>query len=354
MAGPDRDQRASALNPGSERASRGDALAAALEAERRAEIVDWARRNTPRLDFFRALLLLQRVMPEAVRLGEDGPAEREALRLRASLDLAFPAADLDAIELVDERVRISANFLGLYGVDSPLPVVYAEHLAQTQDDPEGRRLRAFLDVFQHRLYSLLFRAWKRTRPVSLTGKPDAFYDHVLSLVGYSQRLGIGGSPAPRLLEARLQILRARTARGLELLLRLRLRRPLHIESLQRRRVPLPHDQCGRLGPERSALGGELVLGRQALDRNAVRVCLDLERYADWLLLMPEGPERLELDRGIAAYLRDPVAYQVQLTLPAAEVPPWPLARTEARIGRNTWLGRPHEHARASWQAPAHG
>lgn len=359
MAGSHRDGSAPPLGPqggaGSAEvgASRAGGLTPAdtlVEARTSDQVLEWVCQQAHQLDFFRALLLLQRTRPESARLGEDGPIEHEAVRLRASLDLAFPAADIDAIDQLDQRALLSANFLGLYGVDSPLPAVYAEQLAQSQGDPEGQRIRAFLDVFQHRLHSLLFRAWKRSRPISLTGSPDAIYDHVLSLVGYSQRLGLGGSPAPRLLEARLQVMRARTSRGLELMLRLRLRRPLRVAALQRRRVRLPDDQRGRLGVARSVLGSELVLGRNAVDRNAIRVELDLERYADWVSLMPEGPERNELDRGVSAYLRDPVAHQVQLTLPAAEVPPWPLGRGDGRMGRNVWLGRPQERARMLWHA----
>ena len=65
------------------------------------------------------------------------------------LDFSFGATDVDGITIDDEgRYCVRSRFFGLYGTQSPLPAHYTERLLY--EDPDGR-LRAFLDIFNHRL-----------------------------------------------------------------------------------------------------------------------------------------------------------------------------------------------------------
>jgi type VI secretion system protein ImpH len=309
----------------------------------------WLPDAARRLNLYQALILLQRQQPQRALLGGDGPIGDEGVFLRPSIELTFPVADIDKVDVAAGRPRLSLTLLGLYGVDSPLPSIFAEQLAQMRDEPEGRRICDFLDTFSHRLYSLLFRAWKRSRPVSLTDRPDDFYDRVLALVGYSSALGLGQRPHPGLIETRLLVLRARTARGLELVIRLRLKREVRVTPLLARRVGIPQEQATCLGKSGNQLNDTLLLGRRAYDRNLVRVHFELNRYVDWVQLMPGGRERAELDRGVAGYLQQPIPYIVRLRMPASQVPTWSLARGDSKLGLNAWLGRPRgDTVSASW------
>ena len=53
------------------------------------------------------------------------------------------------------------HFLGLYGVDAVLPDYFLNDIATHKDGSES--LAAFLDIFNHRITTLFFQAWKKYR-----------------------------------------------------------------------------------------------------------------------------------------------------------------------------------------------
>jgi type VI secretion system protein ImpH len=115
--------------------------------------------DAARFEFFQAVRLLE-ATSTAPRASED--RLQGAVRLRTAPELSFPAADLRRAYLDDDGVMVlEAGFLGLYGVDAPLPAYFWESVAQGEES--GQCLRAFLDLFGSRLYELLYLAWKKTR-----------------------------------------------------------------------------------------------------------------------------------------------------------------------------------------------
>lgn len=310
--------------------------------------------HAPRASFFQAVLALERLLPGAIAVGYEGPAERERLRIRPSLSLSCPPADLESIKPTGEqRVQITTTFLGLYGVDSPLPSYYAEHLAQISEEQRGRRLRAFYDLFHHRLYSLLFRAWRRSRATAIrpidagTSLIDPAYTRLLSFVGYVGQLDPDGAALPRLFEARIRVLRARTAAGLEMMLRHRLGYRCVVDQLQRRVVDVPRDQLTVLG-RNASLGIRALVGARITDHNKICVTIDASSFTMFERLLPEGLERRQLDDVIAGYLREPIDHDIEVSLDSEHVPPWRLGELGV-LARTAWLGRPSPRAVCRWR-----
>ena len=95
-------------------------------------------------DFHRAVHLLQASVVDSVQVGKLGPAEREVVRFRPLLSLAFPAATVADITEKDKRFQIEGTFIGLYGISSPLPAYFTENLLHA-DDPTIER--AFMTSF---------------------------------------------------------------------------------------------------------------------------------------------------------------------------------------------------------------
>jgi type VI secretion system protein ImpH len=100
-------------------------------------------------------------------LGRQGPAGKEAIRLRPDVSLAFPTQDVKALEFMETPDAGDAAFpdydafLGLYGSDSPLPTFYTEDLLWKETNQKA--VLDFLDLFHHRVLSLLYRAWEKYR-----------------------------------------------------------------------------------------------------------------------------------------------------------------------------------------------
>jgi type VI secretion system protein ImpH len=113
--------------------------------------------------------------------------------------------------------------LGLYGVDSPLPTAFLDDIAQRREGHEA--LEAFLDIFNHRIFTQFYRIWRKySYPATFAaGGKDATSQCLLGLVG----LGIPGTarqigtPISRFL-ALLSVMRlpTRNAEGITALVKL--------------------------------------------------------------------------------------------------------------------------------------
>ena len=308
--------------------------------------------NSSSFSFYRAIQYIQRLAKDSVPVGFEGPPEKEKIRLRPSVSLSFPPADLEEAEYVDdqERIRLTTTFLGLYGSDSPLPYTYPEHIAQIAQEPSGERVRGFLDIFHHRFLSLLFRTWMKYRPSPRTGdQEDPLCNRVLAFVGYSHRLGLGGDSFPRLSEARLKVLRHRSEAGLKFLLRKRLGYDVNIEQLVRRIVPIPPDQHTKLGQGNCVMGSTFVVGKNITDCNKVRIRIEADDFEMFMRLIPGQKDFQDIEEAMDSYLRTHTDHDVEVHLKADKVPDWELGSKQLPLGFGMWLGRPKEEAVCRWK-----
>ncbi|WP_142914495.1 type VI secretion system baseplate subunit TssG, partial [Klebsiella pneumoniae] len=89
----------------------------------------------------------------------------------------------------DAPPTVRTTFLGLYGVDSPLPTAYLDYITQRHDGHDA--VMAFLDIFNHRFITQYYRIWRKYNyPASFeAGAVDDISRCLLGLIG----LGIPGS-----------------------------------------------------------------------------------------------------------------------------------------------------------------
>jgi type VI secretion system protein ImpH len=119
--------------------------------------------------------------------------------------MGFPASELRAVEY-DEADNsgppvIRTTFMGLYGVDSPLPTAWLDDIAQRREGHDA--LQGLLDIFNHRIMTQFYRIWRKyCWPATFEpGGTDHLSQSLLGLAG----LGIPGttrhiaSPASRFL-----------------------------------------------------------------------------------------------------------------------------------------------------------
>src|SRR5581483_5852239 len=183
-----------------------------------------------RVGFYRAVALVERATPGAARVGELGPVQAEAIRFRHDPSLVFSTSDVRSVQrrkrditgavegAREESYEFTTTFLGLTGTVSPLPTFLAEEVAlEDQDRPVQRE---FLDLFHHRVLSLLYRAHTRYAYTLdyTTDARDLWSRRVLALAGvdtFDGRAPASGLSLARLLRlAPMLATRARTAQGL--------------------------------------------------------------------------------------------------------------------------------------------
>ncbi len=142
------------------------------------DIVQELLDNAHQFDFFQALLILEQYLHHNHPQNVDWFTQ---VRLLPAGSLAFPAADIQKCD-IDENYNFSLcfNFMGYFGVDSPLPQ-YFLHLTALENEA-SQRLRCFLTLFNQAIYRLLYLAWKKSR-LHLESSQDRYWQYLLALSG---------------------------------------------------------------------------------------------------------------------------------------------------------------------------
>jgi type VI secretion system protein ImpH len=323
-------------------------------------LADRLFRDSRSFDFFQAVRILERLGTERDpqplgAVGEDHPADREAVAFRVAPSLSFATSTVAKIENPD-RPELTTTFFGLTGPDGILPAHYTALLIARvrQKDPT---LGRFLDLFHHRLISLLVRAWKKNRlPIQCETHTanDAGIKALTALVGLGTAGQENRSVVPDGAYLHLSGFFARhprTALGLEGSLSDYFGLPVKVEQLVGQWLYL--DAANRaampsLGnPEglHNQLGRDATIGHRLWDVQCkVRLAVGpLDRF-DFESLMPQGAARKPFDAMVRQYLGLEYDVDLQLLVRPEEVPWLALDHDEdrrGRLGHNTWLRSQH-------------
>lgn len=301
-------------------------------------------------DFFQSVWLLEQAL--APGSAEDEPPDvlEERIRIRPHTSLAFPPSDVRKIERLesesdDARVQMTVTFMGLYGVASPLPVYFYDAIGTRREEAEP--LRDFLDIFNRRLYTYFYKAWKKyrsiLRPIASAHDRDARV--FLSLAGMGTP---GFARSAQVNPMRLAALAGFLSSGVRNALGLQTMVSTLFDGLPARiQENVPRWVSVRERPRMgSNASGSMVLGNSALLGQKVRDAsgkfrlilgpLGLDRFRTFL---PEGESATLLDYMVRLYTTDYFDYDVELVLRTSEVPPMSLGGPQM-LGIDAWLGRP--------------
>ena len=358
-----------------------------------------SRRTTPalnqqlfvaphRFDFFQAVRLLEWRARERARrrsyaavwpVGDDAAVGEEVVRLRpaAALSHRHPAiaairrgaagtgrrGDIEAEADPDAQPpQMQVHFMGLTGPGGVLPDHYTAQLIDRlrEHDPA---LADFLAIFDHRLISLMFRAWRKNHfPAAYerwameaadnggrSEGDDPFTAALYSLIGMGQPALRGrlGFPDELLLYyAGHFIHRPRCAVNLQLMLSDHFSVPAKLVQFQGQWLTIAPSDRSRMPdaahPEgmNNQLGVSTIIGERVWDvQSRVRVRLGPLTFGDYWRFLPTGGGLAELARLVRLYIGPQFDFDVQLVLRAKEVPACQLGGDGAgpQLGWTTFL-----------------
>lgn len=362
-------------------------------------------------DFFQAVRVFERALPNRKPVGLDYAPSDEIVRFRPHLSLAFPTAEIIALDPPgpDRAMQLATvTFFGLYGLNGALPTNYTQMMMELVRDlprssPERRAMRDWLDLFNHRLISLFYRAWEKyrfhipfERGEAKGSDPDTFTLGIRSLMGLGshgllERLemrsplaeaegdslqwnqsGSSRRTTHAVLGTRYTVLakiddlallyyagffaqRPRNAVNLRLMLADYFRIPVEVQQFRGGWLAIPPDRQSQLGTL-GTLGVDAVAGDRVWDVTArFRVRLGPIDYATFEDLLPDRSPVVErktfflVAQLVRLFVGPELEFDLQLVLNRLDVPAAHLderAGAGPRLGWNVWLisDTPEQHA----------
>ena len=306
------------------------------------------------IGFFQAVRLLRRLLPDGNAVGRFFPPATETVRFIANPSLAFPASEIQELTLPADNgspATMKVNFMGLSSPQGVLPTPYTELILE-RTQKKDNALRDFLDLFNHRLISLFYRAWEKNHFfVSYElGEPDSVTPLMMSLLG----LGTEGLAKRQLVPDQALIFysglltqKPRSAQSLKQLLRDYFQVKVEIEQFAGTWVPLRTTDQTVLDDSDSPmqrLGLGAIVGDEVWDQQStVRVRLGpltRERYLDFLP-RAESQAYRDLRSLLKFWSNDELDFEVQLILQGTQTPGFDFSTDDKSgqllLGWTTWI-----------------
>lgn len=363
-------------------------------------VKDWLFAEGYRFDFFQAVRLLETIYSPEKSPKDDGikldakattslttkssatspftipHSERveDFVRFKSAVGLNFPTSDISEVRLQDSphgflpaltlkarhdlrpvpaagiklpTTEMTVNLLGLAGALGPLDMPTTELIIE-RATKKDTALKDFLDIFNHRLISLLYRIRKMHR-IGLEDEPpgrDKISKYLFSIIG----LGTDGLMGRMLVRDRSLLYYAglfsqqpRSIVGLELILSDYFKIKVKGRQFVGQWYELDEEQRTRIGEkfgQNHVLGkGAVVVGTRVWDQQAkIEIRLGPLTYQQFLNLIPNGWGYRALCDLTRFYLGDTLDVSFRLILKGGEIPPPMLGMAdEPRLGWTSWL-----------------
>ncbi|MFC5552307.1 type VI secretion system baseplate subunit TssG [Massilia aerilata] len=277
------------------------------------------------------------------------------LRFRNSLSLAFPASEIESMQVEAEdgggmpRIHITPAFIGLLGASGTLPLHDTERAAARAGLGGDESWKPFVDLFSNRVIGLFYEAWGKYRVehgLDTRGQDDLL--PLLSALGGLRPASFGAARSYASIPAEVAgyyagLLRTRpiAASTVERVLGEYFGVPVRVEEFVGAWDPLPAKMRSTLGVTDPTLGFGAALGTRTW-RNDLRVRLHIGPLDDETAkaFLPNGRSHAALKEIVSLFAVPSVQYEVRLLLDKPCLKPLTLATKgpdRKRLGLNSFL-----------------
>ncbi|MBY6210000.1 type VI secretion system baseplate subunit TssG [Microbulbifer agarilyticus] len=342
-----------------------------------ASVIAQLQASPYQFEFFQAVRLLESSIltpgyssPYAnSRLGSATQPCNELVRFKSQTSLAFVSADVlslqksednctaDTSEGGTDRWEMEVGFSGLAGSQGVLPYFMTE-VVQQELKEKNSALKDFLDLFNHRHISLLYRAWQKYQlPVNyeqshlrLEKEPDLFTQVLASIAGMGTSELRYRLPVPDDAVFGLAGHLGRqqcSATGLAQMIRQFFGLTVSIDQFQGQWDELPTDVLTRLPctekPKgvNNRLGMDTIIGTHCFQaQNKFRVVIEPMGYDDHMAMAPGGRKLEALKAFVQLCAGVEMDFEISATLVTDQVEPVQLCHqgaTKPLLGWNTHM-----------------
>jgi type VI secretion system protein ImpH len=297
-------------------------------------------------DFFQAVRRLECTHRDYPRIGYSLRPQQDPVKFQQHVSLAFEPSAIKAYQegRGEHSPMMAVNFFGLLGTNGPLPLVLTEYIYDRLQNHKDKTIACFLDIFNHRMISLFYRAWAcNNQAVSQDRKQEnRFVAYIGSLLGIgaaSLRDRDAVPDAAKLHYSGLLACQCRNAEGLRQILHGYFGFKVDIEQFVGQWLNLPQEYLCQFGksPENAQLGSTLVVGSRIwVCQQKFRIRFGPMDFCGFRRMLPGGDSIRRLAAWVRNYVGDELNWELQLILRAAEVPRICLGKM-GRLGWSTWL-----------------
>ncbi len=309
--------------------------------------IDTLAEDIAQHDFVSAVRKVVSQYPNKPGLGEATHLKDEYLRLSQKVRLSFSGVSLDRLEACSgtkaHEYRLFCNFQGLFGSNGGLPLHYTEYAVQRSAHQHDDTFAEFIDVFNHRLLSLFYRASTQFDPSINHDRPEnnefSLFLGALSGFGIPETHALNIPEKFRLRHTGWFGSKTKSPDGLISLIRDYFDLPARIEEFRGRWLDLPEDATLSLGSQRegSQLGKTSWLGRRVWNiGQGFTLQLGPLQPADFRSFQPGSQRSKDLHELVRLYTGDEYDWDLELLVEDHKISGLRLDR-KTTLGFDSWL-----------------
>ncbi|TMP16962.1 type VI secretion system baseplate subunit TssG [Pseudoalteromonas sp. S2893] len=300
------------------------------------------------VDFYKAVFIIENQLKKRGldyrHVGYDSNPKQELIKFTATQKFGYPGNAITKLEETGfedglHKVNMQVSFMGLTGCSGALPQFYSE-LVMQRLRYKDTTMRDFYDMFNHRLISLYYRAWKKYKPSLNHVNNDKNKDPYTKILG----LLSGGYNEHQLHFSGLYSRKIRNAFDLQSVLSSYLGCEVKVKQMVGQWHELHQQEQTRLASQvlfegqHAQLGVDTMLGKKVWDVSSnIEVHIQSNDPKKAKLLLPKGA-LFELANKITKdYVGNSIQFRLVIETDFQHLGAAQLAKNDCQLGANSFL-----------------
>lgn len=311
------------------------------------QLIEDLVKNGPAFNVWHAVWMTENITKKLHPNRKDYLLDQMGIKFRPFESYAYPPKDIQSITFNNNIITFVLTFMGLYGINSPIPRCYHEQVAvQLRTFGAGEvQLQSFLDIFNDRFYWLYYQSWKKYRFYLYLNSDlnNKITERINSFTGgglFSKKKEKTIHDFALLKFSGIFSQRVRNKSGLNILLSYFFPNfKMKIKEFVPRWIRL--SDIPQLGDEGNKLGINSYVGEYTVDYMS-RICIEIgtvtfEEYLDFLPGTVQSKRLIEL---LKLYLNDGLEFDFEFKIKSDTITNVSWNDDRLKLGSTLWMGNP--------------